>query len=79
MNVATTHPLLLQHYVDCPRRGIPSSGIKTPEALRAEIELQNLELINETVTDGNCGVHAFGLGLAEAAPIPSTIVQDQPV
>ena len=67
MTVATVHPPLLHHYVDCRRCGVPSSGMNPPDALRAEIELQNLELISETATDGNCGVHAFALGLSEAA------------
>ena len=60
------HPPLLHHYDDCRRSGTPSSGIEVPAAQHTEIELQNLELIDETVTDGNCGVHAFALALLEA-------------
>ena len=60
------HPPLLHHYVDCRRRGTPSSGKAALAALRTEIDAQRLELIDETVTDGNCGVHVFALGLLEA-------------
>ena len=57
---------LLPRYRIIPRCATPSAGIRLPEALRAEIKLQGLEVIEETVTDGNCGLHAFGLGLLEA-------------
>ena len=61
------YPYLLNAHGKGCRRSAPTSGIAVPGALRAEIELQKLEVIEDTVTDGNCGIHAFGLGLAAAA------------
>ena len=45
----------------------PSAGIAIPPQLAAEVHAQGLELAEDTRTDGNCGVHAFGIGLIEEA------------
>ena len=40
---------------------LQASQLQPPSALKSRYSMM-LDLIDETVTDGNCGVHAFALG-----------------
>ena len=54
---------LLRAYIDRARLEAPSPGINPPAALRQALAINDFEICEETVTDGNCGVHGFGLSL----------------
>ena len=46
--------------------GPAASAIPPPEDLRRQLAQQGQDIV-DTVTDGNCGLDAFGLGLASVA------------
>ena len=46
--------------------GPAASAIQPPEDLRRQLAQQGQDIV-DTVTDGNCGLDAFGLGLASVA------------
>ena len=45
----------------------PTTGLMMPAAWRLELYQEGLDAVDETVTDGNCGIHAFAIGLIDAA------------
>ena len=58
---------LLHVYAERQRRARPTSGITVPVALSRSLAINGNAVCDDTVADGNCGVHAFGLSLhAEA-------------
>ena len=65
VHMAASLPLLPQ-YAERKRTSMPSTGMRMPVNLVRELATNNLDA-SETITDGNCGVHAFGLSLARAA------------
>ena len=48
----------------------PTTGLMMPAAWRLELYQEGLDAVDETVTDGNCGIHAFAIGLIDAAGGP---------
>ena len=55
---------LLARYWARPRHTCAGDAIRCPEALVRDLAQNSLE-VADTVTNGNCGVHAFGLSLAD--------------
>ena len=55
---------LLARYWARPRQTCAGAAIRCPEALVRDLAHNSLE-VSDTVTDGNCGVHGFGLSLAD--------------
>ena len=45
----------------------PTSGMLMPVEWRRELPREGFEVNEETVTDGNCGIHAFAIALIDAA------------
>ena len=63
MPPSASAPLLLR-YDGRPRAAPPAGpGLQCPPELERFLSANGLELCHETVTDGNCGVHAFWLSL----------------
>ena len=62
--MTTAVPLLI-HYLH-KRPAEPGEGLRCPEALRLELEANGLIADAGTVTDGQCGIHAFLISLDEA-------------
>ena len=60
-------------YLDAPRQRLPSEGLRCPPELVAQLGANSLCLALDTVTDGNCGIHAFLISLEEAAKRYSVI------
>ena len=56
---------LLARYWARPRQTCTGDAIRCPEVLVRDLAHNSLE-VSDTVTDGNCGVHGFGLSLADA-------------
>ena len=56
---------LLARYWARPRHTCAGPAIWCPEDLVRDLAHNSLE-VSDTVTNGNCGVHAFGLSLADA-------------
>ena len=57
-------PLLLQ-YASRPRSH-PRPLIRVPSNLATELAQNGLGVVEETLVDGNCGLHAFGIGVLQA-------------
>ena len=47
----------------------PTGGLLMPIEWRTELAQQGFDVIDDTVTDGNCGIHAFVIALIDAAAI----------
>ena len=56
---------LLGSYWARGRESVPEHGIQCPAGLIAELAANAL-CVEPTTTDGNCGAHAFGIGLVDA-------------
>ena len=67
MDLGRVRAKILHGYVERARCPTPSAGIWIPAQLADEVRLQGLDLDQDTCTNGNCGVHGFGIGLIEAA------------
>ena len=57
---------LLPQYMERACEGIPLAGMAIPDGL-AQILRANGLIWTDTVTDGNCGLHAFGQSLLDVA------------
>ena len=55
---------LLVRYWARPRQTCAGTAIRCPGDLVRDLAQNSLE-VDDTVTDGNCGLHAFGLSLAD--------------
>lgn len=66
MVLAPTIPLLLR-YAACSRAKAPARGIACPDDLLLQLAANRLQVCEATVTDGNCGLHAFALGICQLA------------
>ena len=56
---------LLSRYVD-RRIQLPGDGITCPSMLVQELKANHMEVDTNTVTDGQCGLHAFLISLHDA-------------
>lgn len=66
MVLAPTIPLLLR-YVVRSRAKAPAEGIACPDNLLLQLAANSLHVFEATVTDGNCGLHAFAIGIWQLA------------
>lgn len=66
INPALVHQFVLPYYISRKRRPEPDTGLPCPQELH-DLAKQNGLTITETVTDGNCGLHAFAIVLRHAA------------
>ena len=55
-------PLLLQ-YTASPRAAGPGAPLRPPQGLLAQVHSNNKVLAEDTISDGNCGPHAFIISL----------------
>ena len=62
----TMHLSLLPMMVHRPNLR-PASGLLMPLDWRSDFSQMGLEVVDETVTDGKCGIHAFATGLLDVA------------
>ena len=60
------HPPLLPMVASRPNSR-PTSGLLMPAEWRRELAQEGFDVCDETITDGNCGIHAFAIALLDAA------------
>ena len=65
--MAVRRPLLIE-YTSRARQRHPDEGqIACPASLVRQVTANGLELAVDTLTDGNCALHAFGISYLNAA------------
>ena len=66
MGETIMHPPLLPMMMQRPNHR-PAGGLLMPHDCKIDLAGKGFEVADETTTDGNCGIHAFALGLLDAA------------
>ena len=61
------HLPLVPMMLERPKHPPASGGLLMPDDVKMDLFAKGFEAADETTTDGNCGIHAFAIGLFDAA------------